>query len=78
MGVAGGRDRRGDTAPLEDVKFQYGAMQITTLNPVTAAVQSQASFSFVTNQPNFDVPGVTALSLPKGLDVSAKAIATRP
>jgi hypothetical protein len=76
----------GEAAPVEDVKFLYGAYQITTINPTTLAPQSQASFSLVTNTPSFDVPGVTAQSLStapvvhasvaKAHHVSAEAVST--
>jgi type VI secretion system secreted protein Hcp len=52
-------------APIEDLKFAYGAYQITTFNPTTQAPQVQTSFNLVTNTPTFDAPGVTAQSLPK-------------
>jgi type VI secretion system secreted protein Hcp len=51
--------------PIEDVKFQFGAIQVTTMNPATNTVIAQTSFSLVTNLPTFDVPGITALSLAK-------------
>jgi hypothetical protein len=52
-----------DSVPTEDVKVQFGAIQVTTMNPATNSVQAQASFSLVTNTPTFDIPGITALSL---------------
>jgi type VI protein secretion system component Hcp len=69
-------DNSGDP-PTEDVQLTYGAIRISTFNPVTLAMIAQTSFSLVTNQPVFDVPGVTAARVVQSSISPAAALQTQ-
>jgi type VI protein secretion system component Hcp len=62
--------------PTEDVQVAYGAIRISTFNPVTQLMSSQSSFSQVTNQPVYDVPGVTAARIVRSSISPAAALQT--
>jgi hypothetical protein len=74
------------SAPNEDLTFQYGSIQVTTMNPATNTPTSQSSYNQILNQPTFNVPGITSSSLANASTakvsaqaaqtVSAKAVAT--
>jgi type VI protein secretion system component Hcp len=69
-------DNSGDP-PTEDVQLAYGAIRISTFNPVTQLMMAQSSFSQVTNQPVYDVPGVAASRVVQSSIVPAAALQTQ-
>jgi type VI protein secretion system component Hcp len=67
------------SAPSEDLTFQYGSIQVTTMNPATNTPTSQGSYNLVLNQPSYNLLTIESESLAKAstANVSAQTVSAK-